>query len=296
MRIASETLFRLSTGAMQTQTAQLAQVQTQIASGRQFQHAHEAPAAAARVVEWEAAQTRLQGQGDAADRVQHRLGLSENALGDARNILDRVNELMISAGNAALNADDRATLAGEVGVLAEEWERLANARDGVGQPLFAGTSLDDAFVAGVYQGTPDNRQVEVADGQRIRDGVTGERVFGDATGQSSFQWLADAQAAMLEPDAALRTAALDTARGGLTAVGLNVESARTEVGVLGNALDRAATWRDAAEAELINGLSRLRDTDFVDAATRLTQASTQLSAAQSAYLKTSSLSLFDRLR
>ena len=102
--------------------------------------------------------------------------------------------------------------------------------------------------------------------------------------------------AVREVDPEIRRAALDDAQSGLTALALNTELARTEVGVQRAALDRAATWRDAAGAELTQSLSRLRDTDLIEASTTLTQRSTQLSAAQSAYLQVSSLSLFERLR
>ncbi|MAY25876.1 MAG: hypothetical protein CMK02_06215 [Polycyclovorans sp.] len=297
MRIASDTLFRTSTASMQAQTAQLVKVQQQISSGRQFQHAHEAPAAAASVTEWEAALARIEAQGDAASRAAHRLGLTENALDDGRLIMERVQELLISAGNGSFNDQDRELVAREVESLAEQWRTLANVKDGSGQALFAGTALGEAFdVADQYLGTTDTRRIEVADGQKIRDGIPGDRIFGDVQGQSSFAWLDAAVTAVREVDPEIRRAALDDAQSGLTALALNTELARTEVGVQRAALDRAATWRDAAGAELTQSLSRLRDTDLIEASTTLTQRSTQLSAAQSAYLQVSSLSLFERLR
>lgn len=297
MRVATETLFRTSTGSMQAHTTQLTKVQQQISSGRQFQHAHEAPAASASVMEWEAALTRIDAQGAAAGRAGHRLGLTENALDDARVITERVKELLVSAGNGAFNNQDRALVAVELEGLAADWRTLANRDDGSGQPLFGGTALGNAFdAAGVYQGSPDNRRVEVADGQQVRDGIPGDQVFGDIGGQSSFAWLDTAVLAVRETDPAARKLALDEVQTGVAAMALNTESRRTEVGVQRAALDRAATWRDTATSELTQSLARLRDTDLIDAATRLSQHSTQLSAAQTAYLQVSSLSLFDRLR
>ena len=297
MRVATETLFRTSTGSMQAHTTQLAKVQQQISSGRQFQHAHEAPGAAASVMEWEAALARIDAQSDAAGRAEHRLGLTENALDDARLIMERTQELLISAGNGAFNDQDRALVAVELEGLSAEWRALANRDDGSGQPLFGGTALGPAFdAAGVYQGSPDTRRIEVADGQQVRDGVAGDRVFGTVQGQSSFAWLDAAALAVRETDPALRRAAMDNVQSGLSALALNTETMRTEVGVQRAALDRASTWRDTASSALTQSLARLRDTDLIDAATRLSRHSTQLSAAQTAYLQVSSLSLFERLR
>jgi flagellar hook-associated protein 3 FlgL len=297
MRVATETLFRTSTSSMQAHTAQLAKVQQQIGSGRQFQHAHEAPSAAASVMEWEASLVRIKGQEDASGRAEHRLGLTENALDDARMIMERAKELLISAGNGAFNDQDRALVAVELEGLSAEWRVLANRDDGSGQSLFGGTALGVAFdAAGVYQGSPDNRRIEVADGQQVRDGIPGDQVFGDIQGQSSFAWLDAAVQAVRETDPAVRKAALDEVQSGVSAMALNTETRRTEVGVQRAALDRAATWRDTATSELTQSLARLRDTDLIDAATQLSRHSTQLSAAQTAYLQVSSLSLFDRLR
>ena len=297
MRVSSETLFRTATAAMQGHNAQLLDLQTQIASGRRFQHAHEAPADAANVVEWESAQQRLTGQGAAADRVQHRLGMTENALDDAQLMLDRIREQLLAGRSDSYTQQDRSLLADEIRGIGQAWLQLANRQDGSGQALFSGSGTGDAFAAnGLYLGSPQARRVEVADGQQVPDGISGDTVFGEAAGQSSFDWLQAAEAALREGDAATRHAALDAALLGIDAVAERVSQARTDTGNRLSALDRAATWREGAQAQLTSLLSARRDTDVIDAATRLAQLSAQQSAAQATYLQVSSLSLFDRLR
>lgn len=297
MRVSSETLFRTATHAMQQQNGKLVDLQTQVASGRRFQHAHEAPADAVQVLSWEAAEQRIAAQGDAAARVQHRLGMSENALDDAQVMLDRVRELLLSGGTASYSNEDRGRMADALSGIGRDWLLLANREDGTGQALFAGSATGAAFdSAGAYMGSTVARQVEIADGQRVPDGITGDQIFGDVSGQSSFGWLQAAEAALREPDPALRNAALDAALQGVDAVAEQTSRARTEIGNRLNALDRAATWRDGAQAQLTQSLSQTRDTDIIDAATRLAQLSAQQSAAQSTYLQISNLSLFDRLR
>lgn len=297
MRVSSETLFRSATGAMQGHNGTLVQLQEQIGSGRRFHHAHEAPAAATSVMEWEAAQARIAAQAGAADRVQHRLGMTETALDDAQVMIDRVREQLLSGRSDTRSDSDRILLADEVAGLARDWLQLANRDNGSGEALFAGTGLGAAFDAnGGYLGSTVARQVEVADGQQLPDGLTGDRVFGDAGGQDSFAWLAAAEAALRDTDPGTRHAALDAALVGIDAVAENLSRARTDTGNRLNALDRAATWREGADAQLSLALSRLRDTDLIETATQLAQTSAQQSAAQTAYLQISSLSLFDRLR
>jgi flagellar hook-associated protein 3 FlgL len=70
---------------------------------------------------------------------------------------------------------------------------------------------------------------------------------------------------------------------------------RAEVGSRLNAIDQAADTRGAESVDLQSLLSDLRDVDYAEAISRLSQQYTGLQAAQAAYTRIAQLSLFDYL-
>src|SRR5690606_30844845 len=101
-----------------------------------------------------------------AANVQNRLGLQENALAQAGELLQRVSDLTIQANNAALSAEDRKSVSAELRSIRESLLSLANSTDGNGRFLFGGTADGVApFAANngtiLYNGDQTQRQVEV---------------------------------------------------------------------------------------------------------------------------------------
>lgn len=75
----------------------------------------------------------------------------------------------------------------------------------------------------------------------------------------------------------------------------HVSDARSIIGARLTAIDDAATSRAALEEDVTSNLSKLRDTDYTEALTRLNMQLTGLQAAQQSYAKLAKLSLFDYL-
>ena len=70
---------------------------------------------------------------------------------------------------------------------------------------------------------------------------------------------------------------------------------RSATGIRLASLDNATDIREGTEVSLAESLSQLRDTDFAEAATRLSLQMTALDAAQRSMLRVQGLSLFDKL-
>lgn len=75
----------------------------------------------------------------------------------------------------------------------------------------------------------------------------------------------------------------------------HVSDARSDVGARLTRIDDAAASRAALEEDVLANLSKLRDTDYSEALTRLNLQLTGLQAAQQSYAKLARLSLFDYL-
>jgi len=76
----------------------------------------------------------------------------------------------------------------------------------------------------------------------------------------------------------------------------HVSDVRGTVGARLNALDDASSQLDARSIQLKESLAGIREVDYAEAASRLSQTSTVLQAAQQSYMKVQALSLFDYLR
>lgn len=181
-RISTGMMFNQSVTAMLGKQAKMAHLQQQLATGKRLVTAADDPVASGTAVNLDRALAELEQFGKNANNVQNRLGLQENALAQAGDLMARVNDLTIQANSSALTTDDRKAIASELDALHESLLSLANSTDGSGRYLFAGTADDSApfsVVNGkvVYNGDQTQRQVEVAADTRISDALPGSEIF-----------------------------------------------------------------------------------------------------------------------
>lgn len=140
----------------------------------------------------------------------------------------------------------------------------------------------------------------------IQVAVSGSPAAGDSFGiaasgaQDMFGMLDSLAAALAQPAAdSASVAQLSTLlAGGLQQIDQasdHLLSIRGEVGARLSTLDNAETARGNLDIELASMLSDLRDLDYAEALTRMTQQLTSLQAAQESYAKVAQLSLFNYL-
>ena len=92
-----------------------------------------------------------------------------------------------------------------------------------------------------------------------------------------------------------RSNAVGAAIGDLGTAQDHMLAVRSATGIRLASLDAASQVRDGTGLSLAETLSDLRDTDFAEAASRLTPQMTALEAAQKSMLRVQGLSLFDKL-
>jgi flagellar hook-associated protein 3 FlgL len=169
-------------GVIKQQSLQL-ELQEQIASGRRVQKPSDDPVAAAAAVNLEQAKALNSQYGTNAANAESALALEEQALGDASRILQDVKTLSIQAGNAALQNNDRASLAGQIRGLYDELLGVSNRTDGNGSFLFSGyqgtTQPFSESAPGVvsYAGDEGRRLMQIGAQRRIAIGDSGAEVF-----------------------------------------------------------------------------------------------------------------------
>ena len=288
-------------GRMSSLLAQLDAVQGQIATAKRVTTPADDPIAYTRAATLRRAQAAGEAQGRAIDAAVRRLGATDTALSGITDLVQRARDLALQGANGTLSGNDRATLAAEVAELARQATALADSRGDDGERLFGGAAasgpayaIDAATGAAIWQGngTPPLLALGSA---AMSTGLTGPQAFGEGAADL-FATLDGLGKALVEPDAILRTAALDTGLGNLDAQVSRLADSRASAGARLARLD-AETGRIAKNRlDSETGLSKLEGLDMTEAIARLQRLSTVLQAAQASFVKVNALSLWDQLR
>jgi len=131
--------------------------------------------------------------------------------------------------------------------------------------------------------------------------VAGDRIVIEPSGTEGIFTTLEKLAATLEAPiegAAQRAASTNGLGGALTQLQQTMQHMSNARSVLGGrltAIDDAAALRGVLQEDVTANLSKLRDTDYAQALTRLNQQLAALQAAQQSYAKLTRLSLFDYL-
>ncbi len=181
-RISSSMMYDQSVFLMLSKQSRLNHLERQLATGQKLVTAKDDPVASGTAVGMDRILAELDQLGSNAATVQNRLGLQENALAQAGELLQRVSDLTIQANSAALSAEDRKSVSAELRSIRESLLSLANSTDGNGRFLFGGTadgvapfSADNGSI--LYNGDQTQRQVEVAPGSFVQDALPGSEIF-----------------------------------------------------------------------------------------------------------------------
>ncbi|WP_411850939.1 flagellar hook-associated protein FlgL [Stenotrophomonas sp. LGBM10] len=181
-RISTGMMFNQSVSMMLAKQAKMNHLEQQLATGKRLVSAKDDPVAAGTAVGLDRAVAELDRFERNGDVVQNRLGLQENALAQAGEMMAHITELTIQANNPALSAADLKSIGSELQSVKDGLLALANSTDGNGRYLFGGTDDADApfkLTNGVvtYNGDQTQRQVEVAPDTFVKDALPGSEIF-----------------------------------------------------------------------------------------------------------------------
>lgn len=183
MRISTNQIYLRGLNNMLTQQTLLNKYQEQLSSQKKVQTAADDPIAAAQISLMRHridSTTQLQKNRNSAESA---LSLSEGVLSNGVNILQRVRELQVQAGNNSLSDADRKALAGEARVLLDQLFDLGNSQDSNGNYLFSGSRTEAAaFSRGangqyIYNGDDTQRFQAVSSGTTLATNDTGSDLF-----------------------------------------------------------------------------------------------------------------------
>jgi flagellar hook-associated protein 3 FlgL len=192
MRISSNTMYETATTQMGNLQSSINRTVQQINTNRRILTPSDDPVASARALVVSQAQSMNTQFETNRQNAKSSLSHVDLALGSVTTLIQDVQTLAISAGNASLNNGDRATMATELEGRLSDLMALANTADGTGGYLFAGFRTGNApytqtAAGATYNGDQGQRQLQVASGRHIDVSIAGSAVFDSGmTGNGSF--------------------------------------------------------------------------------------------------------------
>lgn len=182
MRISTLGFQTSASQQMQSLESDIAQTQSQLATGIKLQTAADDPAGMAQVNQLNAqisASKQFQANGSA---LNANLTIEEQSLTDATNVMQSARDLAVQANNSSLTAAQRQDIAAQLKQLLQQLVGTANSTDANGNYLFAGeASATVPFAQSgnsvAYNGSTSVNQVQISPNQRVSAGDSGSSVF-----------------------------------------------------------------------------------------------------------------------
>lgn len=185
IRISSQQVFSGGVNRLQELNVDLQKTQQQLSTGKRVVNPSDDPVAAARILKLDQEVAQVNQFQRNVDLAENRLQLEESTLGDMLDVIQRVRELTVQAGNGTLSVEDRRSIASELKERLGQLANQANSRDASGEYIFSGfkgnTPAFAQNISGdwVYQGDEGQRSLEVDVGVKIAISDHGKKLFVD---------------------------------------------------------------------------------------------------------------------
>lgn len=183
MRISTGMIYDSGLTSIQNRTGTLLRTQQQLSTGRRILAPSDDPVAAARALDVQQSLAANKAQATTRDNVKSSVGIADAQLQSATDLLVRVRELTVQAGDAALSAPDRRSIALELRQRFDELMAIANAKDGIGNSLFGGFQVGNKPFAGSvedgvsYIGDDGQRALQVSNARQLGISQSGNDIF-----------------------------------------------------------------------------------------------------------------------
>ena len=136
MRLGSANTYDRALQNLYSRQTELSNQQEKLTSGKNVNRPSDDPTGAAQAERALTRLARISSDNRSLEVQRSAITLAESTLGDATSLVQKLRELVITAGNAGYSASDRKSVAQEMSGLRDQLFALANARDATGTPLF----------------------------------------------------------------------------------------------------------------------------------------------------------------
>lgn len=186
MRISNLHIFNLANQSMAEANSEIVKTQEQLSTGRRVPTAADDPVAATRIQNLTESLAQIDQYEKNIAFAENNLAVEEAALNSVNNLVQRIRELTVQAGNTAiLSANEYDAIRTEVDARLDELVSLANTRNSNGDYIFSGyKSKSPAFVGNSvngfrYTGDEGSISIKVDDNTFVEATDSGKNIFVD---------------------------------------------------------------------------------------------------------------------
>lgn len=190
-RISTGESYRSAINSVTDAQEFLNRTQEQLATGKKILTPADDPVASAQIQGLRSDLQRLETYQANTSRAEGALAFQDSALKGVEDVLLRARDLVIAAGNPALNASDRETLGTEIDGLLGRLVSLGNTQNAEGEYIFAGftsTTQPYELSGGVVTEIPTSgrREINIAPGLTVPLTDPGSTIFNAEPGNGGF--------------------------------------------------------------------------------------------------------------
>ena len=181
-RITTAYLFQKTAVDIAQKQFDISEIQNQIGTGKRLNKPSDGPAETARIIDLNQAIGRIDQFQRNSIFANQRLGLEDATLSSINNSLLRVRDLALQANSGSQTGESRSIIRAEVEQRLQELLDYANARDGNGNFLFAGSKnrtepFTQTATGVAYNGDQNQLTLKISNNRTIRASESGYDVF-----------------------------------------------------------------------------------------------------------------------
>lgn len=282
MNISDTALMQVIANQLSVDQGNIANLQTQIASGKQLNKPSDNPSAVTQVLSLSSQASQLASWQDNAETAKAWLGTANSTATSVLDAMQTAHTLLLEASNqAAQNSTTYQAIGSQLQGIVSQLQFLANTQYG-GRAIFAGTSASQAAYdsSGNYLGNTDVPTVVIGPGPGVGQttglSIPGPSVFG--TGASNvFSVLTTISNDLLTGTPT--STQISTAINSLEA---NISTADRASATLGNASQEVVSVSSSLASQLSNVQTNQSGLEDINIATATTQLNTEMTNYQAA--------------
>jgi len=293
-RVTNLTMSANAQRTLQTQQSRLSELQEKATTLNKISRPSDDPAATAKSLETRALLAATAQYGRNIDDGNTWLTAADSALEQATNVMHRIKDLTVLAGNGSLNKSGKEAIALELEALNKDLLSIANSKH-LGRNIFAGSSDTAAAfnsasppVFNGVSGSAVERRISAT--QTVRVDAAGEAIFGSGSGSvfDTVKSIADSLKG--------GTALIQSQLGALETSFQNVVNGRAEIGTRQAQLERAGNVNTELEATLDAQRTGIEKADLGSVIMELKLQETNYQVALAATARVLQPTLMDFLR
>lgn len=184
MRVSTNQLNNVAITSIMDQQEGLSRTQEQLATGKRVLSPSDDPVAATQILALQKNTDITSQYQDNITYIKNRLGIEDELINSATNVIQRVRELTVQAANITNSDKDRQAISQEVQQRLEELMGIANTKDPNGEYIFGGykgeippITFDPVTKTFNYRGDMGVRDIQVGPDYYIQQTNNGDELF-----------------------------------------------------------------------------------------------------------------------